>query len=134
MSRETLWQIAFNACKFQESEQRDLPKPRQSLVGVNNKYQRRYFTSHGLRMLTLSRLDIGGVRYVTLYADQDILEFRECDGGRDVVRDALLEQNRRIYQKVFVCGEGRGKGGGVILSWGMRDDIGCPSRNKGHGR
>ena len=51
--------------------------------------------SRGFRILTLSCLDICTVRYVALYADYDILEVRECDGGRDIVRDALFEQNRR---------------------------------------
>lgn len=80
-------------------------------------------------------LDIGSVRYVALDANYDVLKFREFYGGRDIVCDALFEQNRSVCRKAFVCGESCDKGGGIIASWGMRDDVSCPSRcSKGYGK
>ena len=47
-------------------------------------------------MPTLSPLDISGVRQVPLYADQNVFERRENEGGQDIVRDALCEQDCRV--------------------------------------
>lgn len=82
----------------------------------------------------MSCMDIRSVRQVPLHADYNILEIREEDGGRDVIRDALLEQNRRVGRELWVCRKRCGKGGGIVVPWGMRNDVSCPSQSERRGR
>lgn len=82
----------------------------------------------------MSLLDIGSIRYVPLDADDGILKFGKFEGGRDIIRDALLEQNCRVFRKVLVFCESFGKGWGIIVPRRMRDYISRPGRSEGHKR
>ena len=121
-----------SARKKLREEQCGPPKTRQLLGEMRTGYQCQRHTSHGLGMPTLGRLDISSVRQVPLYADYNGLERRETDGGRDIVREALCEQDRRVGSEFWVCRERRGEGGSVIVPSGMRDDVSCPSKTKRH--
>ena len=82
----------------------------------------------------MSRFDISSVRQIPLDADNDIFETRKTDGCQDVVGDALFKQDRRVGGEFWVCGECSGKGGGIVVPPGVRDDISGPSQDKRHGR
>jgi hypothetical protein len=85
-------------------------------------------------ILTLSCLDISSVRQVSLHTDDNVPEIWETEGGQEVVRDALFEQNRRVGGEFWACRERCGEGGGIVVPCGMRDDVSGPSQGKRHGR
>ena len=82
----------------------------------------------------MSRLDISGVGQVPLHTDYDVLEIWKTDGGQDIVREALFEQNRRVGGEFRDYGKCCGKSGGIIVPSRMRDNIIGPSQNKRSGR
>ena len=81
----------------------------------------------------MSRLDIRGARDVPLYADYNVLEILEKDGGAQIVSDALFEHDCRVRGQLGVCGKRIGESESIILPCRMRDDVGCPSQSKGCG-
>ena len=129
-----LWGTNVQRMKGFREPRCDLPRTERPLTGANNNHQHQKFASSSSRIHTLSLLDIGSIRYVPLDADDDILKFGKFEGGRDIIRDTLLEQNCRVFRKVLVCCKSFGKGWGIIVPWRTRDYISRPGRGEGHRR
>ena len=124
----------FNVCENLREKQRGPPKTQRLLRGTNVEHQCQKFTLHSSWIRTLSCLDISGVCQVPLHADYHVFKTRETDGGRDVVRDTLFEQNRCVGREFRVCGERRDEGRSIVVPCRMRDNISCPSQGKRHRR
>ena len=50
----------------------------------------------------MGRLDVSGVRQVPLHTDDNVFKTGEKDGGRNIVRGAPFEQNRRVGSELRV--------------------------------
>ena len=105
----------FNTCKSLRGKQRGPPKT-QRLLGETNVGRRcQKLTSRSSGTRTLSCLGISSVCQVPLHIDCKVFKTRETDGGRDIVRDTLYEQNRRAGSEFGVCKKRRGEGKSVVV-------------------
>ena len=82
----------------------------------------------------MGRLDIGGIRQVPLHADYNVFKMRENDGGQDIVRETLFEQDGRVGSEFGVYGKRGGECGSIVVPSRVRDDVSGPSQRKRHGR
>lgn len=68
-----------------------------------------------------------------MYAEYNVLEPREVDGGKEIVAAVLFELDCRVGSVFWVIFERRGEGGGIVPPLRTIDGKFLPSESKGHG-
>jgi len=124
----------FSASENLRGKQRGPPKTQRLLGETSAGHRCQKPTSRNSGIRTLSRLDIGGIRQVPLHADYNVFKTRESDGGQDIVRETLFEQDGRVGSEFGVCRKRCGECGSIVVPSRMRDDVSGPSQRERHGR